>query len=277
MKRLRRIHNYLFKTKVCSGGVVSFYIAYTLIKFLRVIEKLFGKDTIPRKIKEGLRSKRYVIKNKVGTFCVNPGTDSLLKSSPLFEKQLQPWVTQTTTEGVFIDIGANVGFYTILALRQEDFTQAVSFEPSPEAFRLLQKNIELNGINAVAKNIALGDQAGTAKLKQNEYHTGGNKITTDNSKSDTARVSIDTLDQQMEKLQIQPGDISMIKIDVEGHELQCLKGMKETLDKTHKGTRLFVEILDNSSSAEKTQEIISNAGFKQVESYSENYLYEKQQ
>ena len=123
---------------------------------------------------------------------------------------------------LFIDIGANIGSYTILASAEAGAT-TIAIEPIPQTFEYLKQNILLNkiGNNATALNIGLGKQEGT--LKFTKHHDTGNHVAT-NADTDTTDVAVNTLDN------ILTGQCPLLlKIDVEGFETQVLKGAANTL------------------------------------------------
>jgi len=67
-------------------------------------------------------------------------------------------------DDVFYDIGANVGIYSCLVGNQINSGGVVAFEPTPEAFSMLEQNVQHNGIDAELFNIALSNITGTTKM-----------------------------------------------------------------------------------------------------------------
>ena len=124
---------------------------------------------------------------------------------------------------LFIDIGANIGSYTILAAADIK-ASVMAIEPHPETFALLLQNI---AINQAAKRIeALNMALGASKdiLKFTKTHDTGNHIAVPGEK-DVAEVSVNTLDNVLY------GKVpALIKIDVEGYEAEVLKGATATLN-----------------------------------------------
>lgn len=124
---------------------------------------------------------------------------------------------------LFIDIGANIGSYTILA-SAEVGANTIAVEPIPQTFEHLTQNIKLNNIGdkATALNIGLGKEKGV--LEFTKTHDTGNHVATDTDK-DVIKVNVDTLDNILEgKTPL------LLKIDVEGFETEVLKGAVKTLD-----------------------------------------------
>jgi FkbM family methyltransferase len=127
-------------------------------------------------------------------------------------------------EDLFIDIGANIGSYTLLASGQVGCT-AIAIEPVPSTYTLLENNITLNNLqtNVTTMNIALGGEDGTISFTSALDTT--NHVATKNEK-DTIQVPMSRLDAiTLNKMP------TLLKIDVEGFETEVIKGSKETLQK----------------------------------------------
>ena len=124
----------------------------------------------------------------------------------------------------FIDIGANVGSYTILACAAVG-AQVLAFEPAPEAYKRLVENVRLNGAEtrATCLNLALGRSEAVLRFTSGLDTT--NHVAA--SGEDGARmidVRVSTLDTALTG-----GAPHVAKIDVEGYELPALEGAQKTL------------------------------------------------
>jgi len=126
-------------------------------------------------------------------------------------------------DDLFIDIGANIGAYTILA-SGEIGSKSISIEPIPKTFKILTDNILINHLQSKvsALNIGLGSSKGLLKFTKS-FDTV-NHVVIDDEK-DTIDVEVNTLDNI-----ISDQNPSLIKIDVEGFETEVLNGAKKTLD-----------------------------------------------
>jgi FkbM family methyltransferase len=122
----------------------------------------------------------------------------------------------------FIDIGANIGSYTILA-SSETGAKTVSVEPVPSTFNYLKRNIYINDVqwNTDMYNIALGNKKEKIRFTQYEDSTNHVAVIDD---LDTIEVNVERFDDifLIEK-------ITLIKIDVEGFETEVLNGMEIAL------------------------------------------------
>jgi FkbM family methyltransferase len=125
-------------------------------------------------------------------------------------------------EDLFIDIGANIGSYTVLAAAHVG-AACISIEPSPSTFSHLKRNIALNNIEQKTEvlNIGLGSKKGivnfTAALDtQNHVATPGD--------TDIIQINIDKADNVFSGRKP-----ALLKIDVEGFETEVLNGASEIL------------------------------------------------
>jgi len=122
---------------------------------------------------------------------------------------------------VVYDIGANVGFYTLLASRLIGPTGHVySFEPLPRNVGYLECHIALNGLgNVSVTSAAVSDYDGRARFKESHPAMGG---LSEDGELEVVTVRLDSLDLR------QP---DVLKIDVEGAEAEVLRGALETLSR----------------------------------------------
>ena len=127
----------------------------------------------------------------------------------------------------FTDVGSNIGSYTILASGYIGAT-TIAFEPVPETFMQLQKNIRLNKIekNVIAYNSGIGSAEG--KLQFTSGQDTVNHVVTDPGQYNGKIIEVDitTLDTALAGYEIP----ALIKIDVEGFETEVMKGMNTILE-----------------------------------------------
>ena len=131
----------------------------------------------------------------------------------------------------FIDIGANIGLYTvILGTRHEGLEQIHCFEPDIRNFNNLCAHLLLNNLSdrVQAQPVGLSSQAGSVRFLRNKGNSTGHSRIADTAPQSTrsdrfeeVSIPITTADIALASLQ---GQRLLVKIDVEGHELQVCEG-----------------------------------------------------
>lgn len=122
---------------------------------------------------------------------------------------------------IVIDIGANIGYYTLFFSSLA--AKVYAFEPDPTNFSILQKNVAANNLtNVILEQKAVSNKNGTTYLKLNTLNTGGHHIT--ENKNGTIPINTVILDDYIDHA-------DFIKMDIEGAETLALMGMKKFLEK----------------------------------------------
>ncbi len=157
--------------------------------------------------------------------------------------------------GVFLDIGANSGIYSLVAAQiVGQKGQVFAIEPSGREFKHLQKNVELNRQRNIRPlRLAIGDQEGFQTLRVAAIpRTGHNTLLTKFSYEDTAlesveEVKVTTIDALIKSEKISRLDV--VKLDIEGYELPAIMGAMRTLEEFH--PTLLVEMLARNEESTK--------------------------
>lgn len=129
--------------------------------------------------------------------------------------------------GTFIDIGANVGLISMLLADVTD--AAILFEPNPIAAARARENVQLNQLSFEVHEIALSDENGTIALEDRGGVDTCNRTTDQNSSIRARTVQRKTLDQVLAERGGPSPPVTLVKIDVEGHENWVLRGMRKLL------------------------------------------------
>lgn len=177
----------------------------------------------------------------------------------LHEYDDMAFVLHTLRPGdLFIDIGANIGTYTILAGKVVG-SEVISIEPLPATFAHLENNIHYNrlGSRVTAKNIGLAGQRGNLRFSA-DLDTM-NHIVDDAYQGPTVDVDVLSLDELLENRHP-----FAMKIDVEGFETQVLSGGARVLADPHLQA-IVIEVNDHLHRYERTGktalDILRDAGF----------------
>jgi len=165
---------------------------------------------------------------------------------------------------VVYDVGAFHGILTLFfALRG---AQVIAYEPNEANQARLIENIRLNHLtNVQVRKLGVGSQPGSGTLHYVPQMAGGGTLNPNAIASASQRVDITTLDQDIAHDALPPPDL--IKIDIEGLELEALEGARATLDAYHPA--LFLEMHGETMGEKKRKalEIIAflrNAGYTDI-------------
>jgi FkbM family methyltransferase len=176
------------------------------------------------------------------TFYLNPKdrylTQIVLTSGTYEVEQTRLFQSKCRPGDTVIDVGANVGWYTIIASKLVGKDGIViAFEPEPESFAILKRNVLANRCdNVILEQKALSNAAGTLSLHLDPVNKGMQSTVFD-FKGGTIEVEALRLDDYLGN---RFKKIDFVKIDVEGAEPMVLEGMKHAID-SNPGIRLVVE------------------------------------
>jgi len=143
----------------------------------------------------------------------------------VFERENQRLLTRLLRPGDrFVDVGANVGFFTLLGARRVGSGGGVlAFEPLESNLELLRRHVELNGASQVSViPTALADRSGRGSFG----HQGSPSQARLDPRGETT-VEIDTLDNALERKGWD--SVRAVKVDVEGAEARVLRGARRTM------------------------------------------------
>jgi len=230
--------------------VKLFLIKIRLIKYARYIWKKYMKQKIKimkkKQIIEIQKFGKYA-EVKIGRYKFVLDRSELhdfqilknFESGGIYEPEVSLYIMKNLKLGeTFMDIGANNGYYTILAAELVGPTgKVISLEPNPNAFQRLLHNIEINNLkNIIPLNIALSDKDGKATLYLNDGSEDGlaSLIKGEQSKS-FFEVELKRFDDLFEDEKI-----NIIKMDVEGSEINIIRTAENYIE-SHKGIKIIME------------------------------------
>ena len=142
----------------------------------------------------------------------------------------------------FLDIGANIGYFTLVAASLVgDEGLVYSVEPEPSNFHLMTKSLYLNKLSdrVIAKRLALSNRDGREKLFLSPNNLGDHQLYPDT----TVRESISVILRHGSRLlSTDIKRLDFIKIDTQGSEYQILEGLKPLLSKWSSLPRMLIEL-----------------------------------
>lgn len=144
-------------------------------------------------------------------------------------KSREVWCSLARESRIILDIGSNTGWFSMMAQAYNPNAEIHAFEPQPNVFQVLQKNVEINSFGVICNPFALSDEEGTFPF----YNTGAQTFLTENTnhgslnkewrpeKQHSIQVEVKRLDEYWKG---NPNKVDLIKIDVETFEYEVLKG-----------------------------------------------------
>ena len=142
---------------------------------------------------------------------------------------------------VCVDVGAHIGYFSTLAARRVGTGgTVVAFEPDPHNFALLTRNLRRNRLdNVLPQQLALGSSAGIRTLFFSTDNLGDHRLHYESDDRRSLAVTVDTLDHALERCGV--ARVDAIKLDVQGSELDVVKGAERTL-RSNGGIVVLAEI-----------------------------------
>ncbi len=178
------------------------------------------------------------------------------------EENLEVLLSFVTPDTVFLDVGANVGFYTVeIARRLAGNGRVYAFEPHPKLIELLRRNAFVNGLAPVVSGFpfALSDRNGPADLQYPLGHLGGGQVAAQGEIAGHTMVKSET--KELDDLLGRDFRCDLVKIDVEGHELNVLHGMREIVGNSPRIKILFEKLAPNTGNEAGLEQYFAAIGF----------------
>lgn len=168
---------------------------------------------------------------------------------------------------IVVDMGAYSGIFSIYcAAKIKNTGKIIAFEPNKSSLRLFEKAIELNGFS----NIEIVKKGVWNKKDTLNFVDSGVCSEIVSGKGDYSILVID-LDSQLKKMKISSGEVSFVKMDIEGAEIEALDGMKEVLSKG--SPRLAIasyHVRDGKKTCFYVEDFLKKVGYKSWSGYDKH-------
>ena len=166
------------------------------------------------------------------------------------------------------DIGANIGNHTVYFAKMMGVGRVLCFEPQPVCYATLTTNIDLNGLSnhATAYNCLIGAVTGNGRLARfNARNLGGTAF----EQAADGAIPMFALDDVITSEDL--NSLDLIKIDVEGMQIDVLKGAEAVLDA--RKPALWVEVLEKDGSYGDTVAFLDRFGYKAEKLGPNDFLF----
>ncbi len=190
------------------------------------------------------------------------------KLATLFEEELRK-LGGELNNGLVVDIGANIGYYALLeSTSLGDDAEVLAIEPAKDNARLLERNVHLNGLTERVSihQGAIGDRTGTAILqrsRRSNLHRIEHERVSDR-RGGSHKTQLWTLDEFLRSQGRDPQAVNVVRMDLEGYELEALEGMEEVIN-GEGPLLLYIEVHNNifdEEEATRVPELLAAAGFE---------------
>ncbi len=201
-------------------------------------------------------SKEVMLDLKHLKLCVDVASVELISYWEIWHERCYDAIAMNRPRCV-VDVGANIGAFSLYQAMVQHAELVVAFEPSPQVFPRLAKNIEINGLkNVRVVNAAVGDKQGVLSFSE-----GRMSVNCRVNEFGALKVPCVTLDAELSDMP----RIDILKIDTEGYETHVLRGASETLKKTQ---RIALE-LHYPGERQEIEAILCPLGFSLVKMQDE--------
>lgn len=196
------------------------------LKNLRKIFLYYIARTICGRVRVNA-TKLSIIQLRVENLVIKQPIDSICENRQIFGQKIFDLFYSPSRDDVVIDVGSHVGLFTLKIAQKVKLVVAV--EPYKLSFDLLVDNVKRNNLkNIITINAALSDFGGEVKLFIDDSSQGHSIVSGSEKFIGTKALALDKLVEQLSL-----SKVDFVKINVEGAELNVLKGASGTLLKTH--------------------------------------------
>jgi FkbM family methyltransferase len=226
-------------------------------------------------LKRALMVKRIVVDTPYGKFWVDPASTfgrQLCRHGTYESGMLKTIEKHLPPGGVFFDLGANEGYFTVIgAMRCGAAGRVVAVEPQVRLLGVIDENLLLNGVTwAKVENVAVNDRPGqvTIHLAANTNSGSSGLHRSTNYRLPTQEVTAKTLYQVLAEVGME--QVDLMKVDIEGFEYEAILGSPEVF-RERRVRALALEIhptllANRSKDAHEITKLLDSCGYELVNS-----------
>lgn len=199
--------------------------ANSWIKFIKLHKKRVKAFSLWKKIE----SREGIVELREGSkFLVRPGIPDLQMINEVYlDGTYNRGLQNVSSNGIIIDIGANIGTFTVLAGRLKSKSRIYAYEPFPDNYRVLKKNIELNKLQERAKAFQFGvaNKRETRNLFIGKEGNATHSLFNNSGKS--VQIKTVSLEDIFKENNLSRCDL--LKVDCEGAEYEIFNSVKKNI------------------------------------------------
>lgn len=195
------------------------------------------------------------INSRLGVFETRRGTLDFLYVNYAYEVDLKHFIEAQPFD-VFLDVGACIGEYSVWLAQKGH--RCFAFEPVYGSYEMIKKNLALNNLKdkVTAFNYGLGDKNSVEHFKLHPVNPGASRRV-DCETEHTKKVEIRKLDDIYQTLGLKPTESILIKIDIEGMEVEMLKGAEQFI-KNFRNIMFIIE--EKISGSQRIMDVLNAFG-----------------
>lgn len=235
-------------------------------EYLRYAEFTAASNAVMYMLTRKSYSDGKQIKTRMGTFETRKGTLDFQYVNYAYEIDLKHFIEKQQFD-VFFDVGACLGEYCVWLGHQG--YRCFAFEPVYDSYAMISRNIQLNNMQDKVKayNFGLGKKHSIEHFQLNTINPGGSRRV-DEPTATTRKFEIQAMDNIFRSLNLNPETKILMKIDVEGMEVEMLKGAENFFRYFNNVTLIIEEKISGESEIIKTLNSICHFEYGHVDKYN---------
>jgi FkbM family methyltransferase len=192
-------------------------------------------------------------------------------------KELSFFEEHLSATGTFLDIGANIGFFSLMVAKSFPLAQIIAFEPEPFSVGGIESNIKLNGLSNIRiEKYAISSHSGTVSFRVNKSgNRGGSGIDIKNDKEVNEIIMVPCKKLQDALNECHISTVDSMKIDIEGHEYNALNTFFSEAPRTLWPTAIISEAFGYSikPGGESVIQFLIEKGYDLVDHTDYNFFF----